>query len=158
MRISHSRYAACNAKERREARMKNYSSIRVLMYLLVSLALTLTSCGGESGGIPPHNRGVGQVRQVSEATAVLRGISISPNNPLGINSGTRLQFTATGSFSDNSVQDLTMMMAWTSSDTSVATVSNALGSIGLVTAVSRGYCSISATLGNISGSVIIGVN
>jgi hypothetical protein len=88
----------------------------------------------------------------------LRGISITPSNPLGINAGTRLQFAAKGSYSDNSVQDLTTLAVWTSSDTSITTVSNEPDSRGQAIAVSRGYCSISATLGNISGSTIMEVN
>jgi len=138
--------------------MRNYRFVRALMYILVSLTLTLTSCGGQGGSTPPHNTGVGQVGGVSGRTVVLRTISIMPSNPLGIIAGTQLQFAATGSYSDNSVKDLTMLVVWTSSDISVATVSNAPDSNGQSLAISRGYCSISATLGGISGSTIIGVN
>lgn len=141
--------------------MRNNRFIRAPMYILVSLTLTLISCGGEGGGTPPRNTGVGQVRQVSGVsgrTAILRTISITPSNPLGIKSDTQLQFAAKGVYSDNSVQDLTTMVVWISSDTSVATISNAPDSKGQAIAVSRGYCSITATLGNISGSTIIGVN
>lgn len=141
--------------------MINYRFIGALIYILASLTLSLTSCGGGGGGTPPQNTGIGQVRQVSGVngrTAILRSISISPNNPLGINSGTQLQFTARGSYSDNSVQDLTTLAVWTSSDTSIATVSSAPDSKGQALAVSSGYCSISATLGVISGSTILGVN
>jgi len=88
----------------------------------------------------------------------LRSISITPSNPLGINSGTQLQFSARGYFSDNSVQDLTTMVVWTSSDTSIATISNESDSKGQAIAVSRGYCSISGTLDGVSGSTIIGIN
>jgi len=129
------------------------------MYILVSL--TVTSCGGEGGVTTPQHTGIGQVEQfsgVSGSTAVVRAISITPSNPLGINSGTQLQFNAWGYFSDNSAQDLTTMVVWTSSDASVATISNAPDSKGQSMAVSRGYCSISAALGGISGSTIIGVN
>jgi hypothetical protein len=139
--------------------MRNYRFIRALMYILVSL--TLTSCGGGGGGTPPRNTGVGQDRQVSGVsgrTAVLRAISITPSDPLGINSGTQLQFSAKGYFSDNSVQDLTTLAVWTSSDTSVATISNEPESQGQAIAVSRGYCSITATLGGIRGSTVIGIN
>jgi len=91
-------------------------------------------------------------------TMVLRSISIAPSTPLGISSGTRLQFTEMSSYSDNSVQNITTMVVWTLSDPLVATVSNEAGSIGLATAVSKGYCSISETMDGISGSTIIGVN
>ena len=51
-----------------------------------------------------------------------------------------------------------MMVAWTSADVSVATISNAPDSKGQAIAVSRGYCSISAALDGISDSTIIDIN
>jgi len=141
--------------------MRGYRFIRALMYILASLTLTLTSCGGEGGGTPPQYTGVGQVEQfngVGRSTAVLRAISITPINPLGINSGTQLKFSARGYFSDNSEQDITTLVVWTSSDTSIATISNELGTKGQAITVSRGYCSISAALDGISNSTIIGIN
>jgi hypothetical protein len=141
--------------------MRNYRFIRASIYLLASLALTLTSCGGERGGTQPSNTGSGQVGKtsgISHGTAMMKSIHIMPSNPLGISAGTQLNFTASGVYSDNSVRDVTTMVAWTSSDTSIATVSSEPDSKGLAMAVSKGYCSISATLGNISGSTIIGVN
>ncbi len=140
--------------------MRNYRFIKVLMYILVSFTLTMTSCGGESGGTSSRNTGAGQIKQFSKdkgRTAALRTISIIPSNLLGISAGAQLQFAAKGTYSDNSVQDLTTLVVWTSSDTSVAAVSNASDSKGYALAVSRGYCSISATLGNISGSTIVGI-
>jgi hypothetical protein len=110
--------------------MKNNRFIRGSMYGLVSLMLALPSCGGGGRSTSPNNTGVRQVSGVNGITAVLRTISITPSNPLVINSGTQLQFTATGSYADNSVQDLTAQVVWASSDTSVATVSNASDSKG----------------------------
>ena len=141
--------------------MKDFRLLRKLVYGLMGITLTLTSCGGGGGGIPPRATGVGQVNTVngvSGRTEVLKSISITPNDPLGVHSGTRFQFTAMGSYSDNSVQDLTTQVVWTSSDTSITTISNEPDSKGLAIAVSRGYCSISAALGNISGSTAMGVN
>jgi hypothetical protein len=145
-------------RERRETSMRDLRYVKALMYILVSVTLTLTSCGGEGSGIPTSNTGVVQVSGASGRTAVLRTISITPSNPLGINAGTRIHFSATGYFLDNSVQDLTTTVVWTSSDTSIATISNAPDSKGQAITISRGYCSVSATLGSISGSTIIGVN
>jgi hypothetical protein len=140
--------------------MKNGIFIKLLLYGFISLTLTFTSCGGGSGGggTPPSNTAGGQVSGVNGSTAVLRTISITPSNPLGINSGTQLQFSARGYYSDNSVQDLTTMVAWTSCDTSIASISNESDSKGQALAISRGYCSISAKMGGISGSTIIGIN
>ncbi len=143
-------------RDRREASMKNHRIIKGIMYILVSL--TMNSCGGEGRDIPIGNTGVKQVSGVNGRTSVLRSISITPSDPFGINTGAQLQFNAKGIFSDNSIQDLTMAAVWISSDTSIATVSNATLSKGQAIAISRGYCSISATMGNISGSTIIGVN
>lgn len=55
------------------------------------------------------------------------------------------QFTATGTFTDNSTQDLTQSVTWASSSTGVATISNAVGSKGLATTVGVGSTTISAT-------------
>ena len=144
----------------RKPRMKVYKVVKILSCGLLSLILALTSCGGDVGGVSVGSGGTPSTRkegEVSRRTSILTSLTISPTNPLGINSGTQLQFTAKGSYSDNSMRDLTTLVVWTSSDPSVATVSNEPASIGMVTAVSRGYCSISAKSGNISGSTIIGV-
>lgn len=142
--------------------MKNRSVIKILSCGLVSLTLALASCGGDGGGAPMGSSGVpstkGKSIVISRSTPVLMAINISPSNPLGIVPGTHLLFTAMGSYSDNSVQDLTAIAAWTSSDTSIAVVSNARDSKGRTTAVSKGYCSISATFEGASGSTIIGVH
>jgi hypothetical protein len=139
--------------------MINHSVIKRLSYGLVILTLALASCGGDGGGASlggaaPSTNGK---RAVSSRAPVLLSIRISPTNPLGIESGTNLLFTAAGSYSDNSTQDITTMAVWSSSDTVIATVSNARDSQGWVTTVSKGYCSISATFEGVSDSTIIGV-
>jgi hypothetical protein len=131
------------------------------MYLLVSLMLALTSCGREGGNTHLNNIGAGQVKQASGVNvrpAVLRAIYITPSNTLGINSGAQFQLSARGYYSDTSVKDLTMMVVWTSSDTSILTISNSPDSKGRAIAVSKGYCSISAALNGISASTIVGIN
>jgi len=138
--------------------MRNDRFRSALTYILVSLTLTLASCGGEGGGSPPGDTRVGQVSEAKGRTAVLMTLSITPSNHLGIDAGTQLHFSARGYFSDNSVQDLTTMVVWTSSDTSIATISNAPDSKGQALAISKGYCSISAALDGISDSIIIGIN
>ncbi len=143
----------------REPIMINRNTIKRLSYGLVILTLVLTSCGGDGrgaslDGAASSNKGE---RAVSSRAPVLMSINISPTNPLGIEPGTHLLFRATGSYSDNSVQDITTMVVWSSSDTVIATVSNARDSKGWVTTVSKGYCSISATFESVSASTIIGV-
>ncbi len=83
--------------------------------------------------------------------AVLQSIDITPAIP-AIAKGTTQLFTATGTYSDNTTEDLTAAVAWSSSNTAVATVSNAQNSTGLATAVGTGLATITATLGGVSGS------
>ena len=63
----------------------------------------------------------------------LASIRVTPANQT-IQTGQNLQFTATGSFSDGSIQNLTTAVNWTSSNMAAAIVSNAAGSQGLATA------------------------
>ena len=64
---------------------------------------------------------------VTDATLV--SIEVSPAAP-SIANGLTQQFTATGLYTDNSTEDLTAQATWASSDSAVATVSNAPGSNG----------------------------
>ena len=57
---------------------------------------------------------------VSSATAT--GVTIAPVAP-SVAQGVNQEFTATGTFSDSTTQDITFDAAWSSSDTSVATLS-----------------------------------
>jgi uncharacterized protein YjdB len=84
--------------------------------------------------------------------ASLVSITVTPENPL-VRFGTTIQFTATGHYADNSMQDITTLVTWSSSDTSVATISNAEGSKGLATTDHlKGTTIITATYSNVSGS------
>ena len=82
--------------------------------------------------------------QLTVTPAELVLIAVTPTNPqvaLGLNQ----QFIATGTFTDGTTQDLTTSVTWSSSDTNIATISNALGSEGLTTSVSEGATTITAT-------------
>jgi hypothetical protein len=63
--------------------------------------------------------------------------------------GTSSQFTAIAVHADGSSQTVTSQASWSSSNTSVATVTNS----GMVTAVSGGSVEISATFANTKGSL-----
>ncbi|MFZ0439437.1 MAG: alkaline phosphatase family protein, partial [Candidatus Sulfotelmatobacter sp.] len=68
--------------------------------------------------------------------------------PLGLTQA----FTALGTFSDGSTQDVTNSVHWSSSVAAVATVSNTPGSNGIATSTGSGATVISATLGGVAGS------
>jgi hypothetical protein len=72
--------------------------------------------------------------------------------------GTVQQFTATGTYSDLSTDDITASVTWTSSDPAVATVSNAAGTKGRATGVAEGAATITATAtGGTAGSGVLTV-
>jgi trimeric autotransporter adhesin len=83
--------------------------------------------------------------------AALVSIALIPADP-SIANGTKQQFAASGTYSDTSTHDVTAPVTWSSSDTTVATISNASGSHGLATSIGQGTATITATLGAISGS------
>lgn len=82
--------------------------------------------------------------------AALSSIAITPVSvPILI--AITQQFTATGTYSDGTTNDITSTTTWTSSSTSVATINSS----GLATAVSAGSTTITATSGNISGTTTL---
>ena len=88
---------------------------------------------------------------------VLFAIVVSPASAIGAAGATTQQFTATGYYSDGTSANLTQSVTWASSETSVATISNAAGTQGLATFVSGGTTTITATLGSVSGSATLTV-
>ena len=90
--------------------------------------------------------------QLTVTAATLQSITVSPTSA-SIASGLSQQFSATGHYSDNSTQDITATVTWSSSNTGVATISNLPGSQGLATsAATGGPITINAALGSISGT------
>jgi uncharacterized protein YjdB len=67
--------------------------------------------------------------------------------------GASMQFKATATMADGSTQDVTSQSAWSSSNTTVATVSSA----GVVTGVAAGSVTVSAIYQSISGADAISV-
>ncbi len=87
---------------------------------------------------------------VSPATLVSIAISpLAPTIPLGGST----QFSATGTFTDLSTQDLTSTVTWTSSLTSVAVITNG----GLATSAGVGVTTITAKQGSVSGTAVMTV-
>ncbi len=78
-------------------------------------------------------------------TAALVSIAVTPNQA-SVKVGAQQQFTATGTYSDNSHQDITAQVMWNSQTTAVATITSPGG---LATGVVQGSSAITATLGAI---------
>src|SRR6202041_3058746 len=83
----------------------------------------------------------------------LVSIAITPPTP-SIALGTTQQLTATGTYADNSTQNLTTSVTWASATISVTMISNAAGSNGLATSVAAGVSSITAAMGAITSAPV----
>lgn len=103
---------------------------KIFLVSVTAILVALTGCGGEAK-IP-----------------YLTSIAISPDSQSVI-AGNTQQFAATGTFSDGSSQDLTKLVAWTSSTKPVATV----GPLGLATTYSQGATTITASFPAVAGVV-----
>ena len=94
------------------------------------LAAFLSNPGTTSGGPP-----------------TLNSIQVTPFSPT-LSMGQSRQFSAIGTFSDGSTQDLTSVATWGSSNLGVATISAS----GLATAAGHGNTSITASSGSVTGN------
>lgn len=89
------------------------------------------------------------------ANCNLTGITITPTNPIAL--GTGIQFTATGSYSNCSSQNITSNVVWNSTNTEIATISNSTLNAGYASSVSAGTVIIEATKGAIVGNTALEV-
>ena len=102
-------------------------------------AITVTGAGGGT----QHTATV----TLTVTAPVLVSIAVTPANA-SLAAGQQQQFTATGTYSDGSHQNLTSTATWSSSAPAVATI--AAG--GMATGVAAGSTVIQATSGSINGS------
>jgi hypothetical protein len=89
--------------------------------------------------------------QVSNAT--ISSISVTPSGHT-IAPGTNQSFTATGTFSDSSSQNISLDVHWSSDNTAVATINGT----GTATAVGGGTANISASFNGVTGSAPLKVS
>jgi 6-phosphogluconolactonase (cycloisomerase 2 family) len=129
----------------------------------VASITTAPGSGGLATGVGPGTTqitatlgGVVGSTNLTVTAVVLVSIAVTPANS-SIPKGTVQQLTATGTYSDNSTQNLTAAVTWAPTTSSIATVSNAAGSQGLASALSPGSVTVTATLGGITGSTMLTV-
>ena len=120
---------------------------QIMTWLLTTIAtslfiLSIPGCGAGGGGGSTDNN------------STLTALSITPTNP-SIAKGTAQQFTATGTYLDNTTKDITAFVNWSSSAPSTATINNA----GLTATIATGSTSIVAkdTTSGISGTTTLTV-
>jgi len=119
-------------------------------------SIATISTGGLVSGVAPgpatvtaSSGTVSGTTSVTVTLANLQSIQVTPTNPtLSLAVGS-VQFKATGTFSVGGQQDITNFVTWTSSDNTVALISNTTGSKGLATFLKTGTTNITATSGSI---------
>jgi 6-phosphogluconolactonase (cycloisomerase 2 family) len=88
---------------------------------------------------------------VTVGAAVVTGLTVTPGAST-VAAGLSQQFTAMGSFSDGSTENVTGAVTWSSGTASVATVS-----AGLATSLAQGTSTITASSGGVSDSAMLTV-
>ncbi len=106
--------------------------------ILVLILALVSGCGVGNGG-------------PGSSAPTLVSIAVTPANP-SIALGTAEQFTATGTYSNNSTQNITTSVVWSSSTTTVATIGS---NNGLAASVATGTTTITASSGSVSRSTTL---
>ena len=88
------------------------------------------------------------------ATPALVSIEVAPADAEITALGQTQQFTATGTYDDDTTADITALVTWSSTDPSVASI----GATGLATAVKEGWAEITASLSGVSGGTSLMVS
>lgn len=117
---------------------------RAVALILPAVMIFLSGCGGGGGGSAPP--------PPAPASPSLQSIAITPAS-LTVTVGMIRQLIATGSYADGTSAVLTASVIWSSSDTSVVTVSAS----GVVTGVGVGMATVSVVSGGLSSSVAVSV-
>ncbi len=137
----------CHEKKRdlgMRGRARTQPGVLIIVGMVV---LALSGCGGGGTSATPSFPPVSATPSRS-----LKAIVVSPANS-SIIVPANVQLTAMGTFSDGSTQNLTTSASWSSSATSVATVTNE----GLAVGAGVGNTTITATSGAVSGSATLAV-
>lgn len=89
---------------------------------------------------------------IGAVAATLQSITVAPNNT-GIQIGATVQMAATGNYSDGSTRNLTGSVTWGLTAPGIVTISAG----GLVTGVTTGTATVTATSGAIQGTATVNV-
>jgi hypothetical protein len=120
------------------------------------IALVAGACGksGANGGAAGDAADAGDAGDAGDGGdggtqgPTLSSIAVAPAT---VAAGYVRQLTATGAYSDGSTQDISGSVSWSSSNDAAATVN----STGLATGTSPGSATVTATLGDASGSATL---
>jgi hypothetical protein len=132
----------------------------------ISTVATISNTSGTQGlaktvglGISSMTATLGAIQGSTELTVTaptLVSIAVTPADPT-IALTAKEQFTATGTYTNGSTQNLTDSVTWSSSASGVATISNTSGTQGVATTTGLGPTTIEAASGSINGSTTLTV-
>jgi hypothetical protein len=116
----------------------------------------VTSVGLGSTSVTAMSGSIAGTTTLTITPAVLVSIAVTPAIPT-IPLGTTQQFTATGTYTDGSTQNITDTVEWSSDTSTVATISNTAGSQGVAGSMGEGTATITASVGAVTGSTTLNV-
>jgi uncharacterized protein YjdB len=115
-----------------------------------------TAIAAGTAQITATSAGISGSTTLTVPAATLTAVQVTPFNPR-LPAGFAQPLVATALFSDGTNRDVTATATWTSMTPATATVSDAAGSKGLVTAVAAGASTISAQFSGRTGSTTVTV-
>lgn len=132
------------------------SSDASLIDVLSASTGSVLSIDEGSALISAELEGVSGLGYITVSAATLQSIVISTSQTV-LPSGTSEQLLATGTYSDMSTKDLSQQVSWQSDDVQIAAVSNTGSGAGVLSAISPGQLTISASLGSLSDQINVAV-
>ena len=125
---------------------------------VASMRSSGTAFGKKTGSaiITASASGLKGTTTLTVSNGTLVSLAITPANST-VSNGSTQQFTATGTFSDSTTQDITLNVHWSSSHASVATIANAPSIAGLATTAGVGTTTIGANSGGVTNSTSLTV-
>ena len=120
--------------------------------------ITITALGSHDSSATGNTIVLDALIAIPQPT--LTSITVTPGNGT-VRQDQTLQYTATGTYSDGSQQDLTDQVTWSTSDDLNVNISNTAGSQGLLSTSNTTHgaagINITATLGSVSGTTSVQV-
>jgi hypothetical protein len=126
---------------------------------------TISNASGSHGRITTRGVGSTTIRATVDGFTAstelfvtppaIASLVVTPRDPQA--GGALVQFTATGTFTDAHVENVTNMVSWGSSDRTRVVISNTDGSRGLATPVGQGQVIITAQSGRVFASTVMTV-
>jgi hypothetical protein len=121
-----------------------------------SAIASVSASGGETATITGVSEGTTTVTATVGELTYIFSVEVSAALPLNItftiptiySDDDDLQLVASADFSDGSTHEVTEQVVWSSSDESIATVSNETGTVGTINPISQGSVDITATFSN----------